>query len=274
MAHVGVKYAAFAVHVRPGRGIVRAFVNFAVHLGRVLNEQHVHVRREILERVPLFHRSEVSRNVAHAGKLFVHANHVPWLLLAVFDEFAADHFDVGIGIVAVVLIAGGTVLFAARRVKCVGGTVDTHKTFSVVDRLKKHGLGFFAHRGIAVGADRGQIAGGVEHEGIELLQILWCEHRAVFGEREFDVVLGAEFLEDLLGSGKFARSVFDGGVFEARRLIEEQNVLGRFVGGENRRGGQDGSNDVRERTKNRACFHRFDKDNGCIGQSKQNVCYS
>jgi len=54
-------------------------------------------------------------------------------------------------------------------------------------------LALSRHRWLLVGALAAKIPGGVEKDGIELVQVIFAEFGAVFGKLEVSAVLCAEF---------------------------------------------------------------------------------
>src|SRR5436190_9931147 len=69
MAHGGKPDATLAFPARPGGGIRRALILDAVHGRRVNHREHVDVRREILERIPLLLECELGSHIFKARKL-------------------------------------------------------------------------------------------------------------------------------------------------------------------------------------------------------------
>jgi len=238
VAEAGVKHAAFAVHPHPRRGIRRALILGALHAGGVLDQEHVQIGREVFQRIPFFDRREVGGHRRHAGEFCVGGDEARRLLRAVADEFAADHFDVVVRLVAVVEKTLWHVSVAAEGVKRVRGAMNAKKAFAVGHRLEERGFAGGRHRRVAVASRVAlhfrQIAGGVEKVGVELREVFLREQAAVFGKGELDVVLRAEGFEHGEGIAELGFAVgFDRVVLEARRLAEEEHFLfgrGRFSG--------------------------------------------
>ena len=182
----------------------------------------------VLERVPLLGHVEALARSGGAGELRVGADHARLLLLAVADELAADHQQVGIVLVAERLEA---VLARLGRMEGIRRGVAADEALPALDGVEEGCLALGGHGRVLVGARRGQDAGRVEEERVELRQVLLGEDSAVLGVGDFPVVLLRELGEDLLGVAGLVTLLLDDAVLEARRLGEEEDLLLPLLGG-------------------------------------------
>src|SRR5690349_19743017 len=95
MSHRRVKHPAALVLAGPRSGEARTLIHIARHPLRVLDENDMNVGRKILESVPFFEEIEVLEALSSRKTRIDHA-HPCFLLLAVNDEFAAEHSNVRI----------------------------------------------------------------------------------------------------------------------------------------------------------------------------------
>ena len=245
VAQHGVEDAALAVEMRPRDRIGRALVGRVpaggrpvgavgigvVHVAGVQHEQHVQIGREIRHRIPLLLPLEaVAVRLAKPRKLRVDHAHAAHLLRAVDDQFPAEHLRVGIGLVTELAVAPGAELLRVgvhgfASVKRVGGRVGADETLAALDCVEERLLTGRRHRRLAVGAPGQQVAARVEHERVELREILRAEKAAVLGEGELDVVRRPERLQHLRGEVQAAVAFLGDVVLEVGRLGEEQDFL-------------------------------------------------
>ena len=155
------------------------------------------------------------------------------------DEFAAEHLDVRIGVVAVIKPALRGHILAAGGMEGVRRTVDANESFACGDRVKESLLSSRAHRRKPVGSHLGQVARRDKEEGVKLGQVGRVKEASVLGLHELDVVLGSELLENLereaghLAAGtRLVRlgRVLDDRMLVSRGLGEKKDALCRGRG--------------------------------------------
>ena len=99
------------------------------------------------------------------------------------------------------------------------------------------------HRGIFVGAGLREVAGGEEEDGLVVVKILGVKDAAVFGARDVEAVLGAEFGDGRFGNAELAILPLDYLVFEAGGFGEDEQRFSwrgdRWIG-ERQAGGRRG----------------------------------
>jgi len=104
------------------------------------DEQHVQVRREILQRVPFLLTFERVVQFTAAGKMRIDHRDLRHLLRTVIDEFASEHQQVGIGRCAMEFVAIAAVLrIAAARlagVERIAARVDRDETVPARDPVE------------------------------------------------------------------------------------------------------------------------------------------
>ena len=101
----GVENPALAVHAGPNHRIGRPLVGVAVHRGGIQRADDVQIRREVLQRIPFFFQAHGLLTPSKPRKFWIVDDHVcrlqaRILVLPVEDEFAAQHADVRIRLVA------------------------------------------------------------------------------------------------------------------------------------------------------------------------------
>jgi HEAT repeat protein len=172
---VGVEDPAAPVTTSPGGWVRRPLVHRSLHPLRVLDQNHVQVRRKTLKRVPLLQRAEIFRKSFHAGEMRIGRNHPGALLFAMNDELATNHGDIRIHLVRGVVFIPRLRVAVVRTVKGVRGAMRADEALPTVNRGKERLFAFDRHGRVFIGARLGQIAGRVEVEGVELVQILPIE---------------------------------------------------------------------------------------------------
>jgi len=141
------------------------------------------------------------------------------------DELAAEHGDVGIDAVCA---------------EAVGGRVDSDETLAVLDggekfllSLGRHGLARL--RSIALSA---QIAGRIEDEGVELVEIA-VEHRAILAANDFDASFLPPLRQHLLRLAELVGLLAsDRRVLEAGAAGEEEHLWRFFSSAANKSRGK------------------------------------
>ena len=113
--------------------------------------------------------------------------------------------------------------------KSIRGRMDADKPFAIPNGLQERFLASGRHGRIMVAAELGQIAGRIETEGIVFGDIFRCEHRAVLGKREFEVVLLAQRRQDFLRRARLALGLGNHIVLITGGLGEKENFLGGIV---------------------------------------------
>ncbi len=132
------------------------------------------------------------------------------LLGAVAVELAADHLDVRVDLLAAV--------------KRVGGAVHADEPLAAGDGVEERLLAVLRHRlAVLVGALGGEVAGGLEGEGVPLADLVGVEEGAVLGGDDLEAVLLAQVGQDPLGVAQLACFPGDDRVLEARALGEEEH---------------------------------------------------
>lgn len=251
VAHGGEEDPSLAVGSGPGRRVGAAFVFRAFHAGGFLDEDDVQVWREFLEGIPFLHKIEIAAQILAAGELGIDHAHFRLLLRAVFDEFPAKHKNVGIGLVAIMLVTGTFVTGVGLGMKGVAGRVSADEAFAIFDGFQEGSFAFGGHGWLFVRARSGEVAGGVKEEGIELGEFFRGKEPAILAAGDFEAVLLSKFGEDFLGVAEFAIGAANGAVLKAGGFGEEENAPGiRGVG--NRASHRNGG---AEETKNRFQFH-------------------
>ena len=76
----------------------RTLVAGTLHALRLLNQDHMQVGREVLQRVPFLVQSKGGAELADAGEVAIGHAHRRLLLRAVLDEFTAKHGDIRIDV--------------------------------------------------------------------------------------------------------------------------------------------------------------------------------
>jgi len=201
----------------PGGREGRALVHVALHALGVLHQNHVEVLGEVLQGVPLLHQAPRCRDSFHAGELRRGVAERRLLLRAVGDELAAEHGDVGIEL-------GRGLVARAGRVEGVGRRVEPHEPLARRHGVQEAFLAFGGHgRVVAPLVGLGQVAGGVEGEGVVLAQVA-VEQAAVLGADDLESRPGPHLRQDLFGEGFAAVLAHDRSVLEALAPREVQHL--------------------------------------------------
>ena len=105
------------------------------------------------------------------------------------------------------------------------------ETFARFDEIKQCLFALRGHRRLLVGAFAAKIAGGVEKDGIKLVQVIFAELGAVFGELEVPAVLRAKLQQHFFRVAGLAVLPGDDAVLKAAGFGEEEDLaLGRRGG--------------------------------------------
>src|SRR5208282_4772724 len=135
------------------------------------------------------------------------------ILLAMDDEFTADHADIGIGLLAVGDVAIGEIGRVGWRMKRVSGGMNANEAHAMLNGIEKGLLALRRHGWILVRAFLGEIAGREENDGGVIMELLRVKDAAVFRGGEIKMVLGREGADGRFGDAGFAVRDFDDGVF-------------------------------------------------------------
>src|SRR5580700_1342483 len=87
------------------------------------------------------------------------------LLRAVQNEFAADHFNIGVRF-RVAFEPPSPGCQVVWRMKRVGGAVGADEALALLYRREKSGLALLRHGRVLVGARLREVAGGVKEKGV------------------------------------------------------------------------------------------------------------
>src|SRR5262249_2327275 len=131
------------------------------HSIRVERRDHVDIRLEILHRVPFLVELDRRGRTLQSRKLWIVQYELRRLQprrASMNDEFTAQHSKVRIGLFSVSDIARAQIASIRFCVKCIARRVYSHKSRSVVDRVKQLLFSRGAHWRILVGSYFGQIS--------------------------------------------------------------------------------------------------------------------
>src|SRR5262249_12140974 len=131
-----------------------------------------------------------------AWKLLVCHAHPGFLLGAVADELAADHFDVRVDLILMLIVA----VAVGRAMKCVRVTMTSDETLAFSNQVEKSFLAVSRHGRLPINAlFLDQVALGLKEKGVEFAQCLGHENSPVLRTDDLEAVAFTESGHDLFG---------------------------------------------------------------------------
>ena len=127
MAHAGVEDPAFALIPGPGGGIGRALILDALHGGRVLEQEDVHILPEVLQGIPFLMQVKAGPQFFHAREFRVDHRIFCHLLGPMFDELRPQQADVAVRFGTVVQVAVRSLFGFIGSMEGIGGGVGTRE---------------------------------------------------------------------------------------------------------------------------------------------------
>ena len=106
----------------------------------IQRQYHVHIRRKILQRIPLIVELDGRGHAFEPGEFRIVHDEVGVLQArraAVNDELAAKHFQIGILLVAMGDVAVGEIFRVGLRMKRVACRVNAHESHAFVDGFQQ-----------------------------------------------------------------------------------------------------------------------------------------
>src|SRR5690349_168898 len=116
-----------------------------------------------------------------------------------FDEFSAEHRDIGIEVGSVVFVTLRAVfVFVSGAMERIGGAVYANEALAALNSIQQGAFTRGSHRWLFVCSGLCEVTCGIKEKSIELGQVIAAEFAAILRKREDEVVCLFELVQQTL----------------------------------------------------------------------------